>query len=241
MFYLSKFLSAQKICVHLTLLTLNFKIMAISQNPITGRMKNKLGNAVASTWNGLNIIKSKALSVANPNTDAQKVNRERLRYVSHIGKIFAIAVMYGYRTVPVGSSARSFCNKQNYPFVTVSSPGAPPTISYPNLKPSIGGLSKVAPSSYAINGGDTAVVASFPASVQNPDESVNDDICLQIAVIPTTGDSINKFVKTKRSVGTLTASFGITLSAGDEVHAYLFASSALSAKASESVYYNTTV
>ena len=238
---MNQFGSAQNICVHLPLLTLNLKNMAISQNPITGRMKNKLGNAVASTWNGLNIIKSKALSVANPKTEGQRINRQRITALASLGKLFAAAILYGYRQVPVGSSARSFFNKQNYPFVTVPVVDQLPQIDFAYLKPSIGGLSEVSPTSYAINGGDTAVVASFPTTVSNPDESVNDDICLITFVVKVGGTAFTKFSKVKRSSGTITTAFGSALASGDKVYSYLFASSALSAKASASTYYTTTV
>jgi hypothetical protein len=37
--------------------------MAVIQNPIIGRAKNKFANAIFTTWKGKNIIKSKIICV----------------------------------------------------------------------------------------------------------------------------------------------------------------------------------
>jgi hypothetical protein len=51
--------------------------MAIVQNPLTGRSKQKFANAVFSTWKGKNVVKSKPLSVGNPRTELQTKQRSR--------------------------------------------------------------------------------------------------------------------------------------------------------------------
>lgn len=45
--------------------------MSVVQNPITGRSRGKFSNAVFSKWKGLNTLRSKPLSVNQPNTSAQ--------------------------------------------------------------------------------------------------------------------------------------------------------------------------
>lgn len=58
--------------------------MSVVQNPITGRSRGKYSSSVFSKWKGLNTLRSKPLSVNQPNTLAQLTQRSA----------FAIAVAY---------------------------------------------------------------------------------------------------------------------------------------------------
>ena len=61
--------------------------MAISQNPITGRMRQKMSNVVFSTVFGQNVVRSKPLTVRNPKTTAQINHREYFTKVVQLCKI----------------------------------------------------------------------------------------------------------------------------------------------------------
>ena len=61
--------------------------MAISQNPITGRMRQKMSNVVFSTVFGQNVVRSKPLTVRNPKTAAQIKHREYFTKVVQLCKI----------------------------------------------------------------------------------------------------------------------------------------------------------
>jgi hypothetical protein len=56
--------------------------MAITQNPLIGRASGSFAGAVFSSSFGKNIIRSKPVQVSNPNTDAQKLVREKFSAVS---------------------------------------------------------------------------------------------------------------------------------------------------------------
>lgn len=53
--------------------------MAIIQNPLIGRSKNKLGNSVFSTQFGKNVLRSKPLKVKNPRTPKQVEQRKKFK------------------------------------------------------------------------------------------------------------------------------------------------------------------
>jgi hypothetical protein len=55
--------------------------MAIVQNPITGRSKNKFGTAIFSTQFGQNVMRTKPLEVKNPKTPAQLAQRAKFTTV----------------------------------------------------------------------------------------------------------------------------------------------------------------
>ena len=61
--------------------------MAISQNPITGRMRQKMSNVVFSTVFSQNVVRSKPLTVRNPKTTAQINHREYFTKVVELCKI----------------------------------------------------------------------------------------------------------------------------------------------------------
>ena len=61
--------------------------MSISQNPITGRMRQKMSNVVFSTVFGQNVVRSKPLTVRNPKTAKQIQHREYFTKVVELCKI----------------------------------------------------------------------------------------------------------------------------------------------------------
>lgn len=62
--------------------------MAISQNPITGRMRQKMSNVVFSTVFSQNVVRSKPLTVRNPKTTAQVNHRDYFTKCVETSKIF---------------------------------------------------------------------------------------------------------------------------------------------------------
>ena len=61
--------------------------MAISQNPITGRMRQKMSNVVFSTVFSQNVVRSKPLTVRNPRTTGQVNHREYFTKIVQLCKI----------------------------------------------------------------------------------------------------------------------------------------------------------
>ena len=49
--------------------------MAVSQNTLIGKTKQSVGGVTFTSWKGRNVIKSKAIAVANPRTPAQVAQR----------------------------------------------------------------------------------------------------------------------------------------------------------------------
>jgi len=61
--------------------------LAISQNPITGRMRQKMSNVVFSTVFSQNVVRSKPLTVRNPQTTGQVNHRDYFTKVVQLCKI----------------------------------------------------------------------------------------------------------------------------------------------------------
>ena len=59
--------------------------MGIIKRGILGGVSNKIGNVVGSSWKGIATLRSLPLSVANPNTLAQRTNRSSFSIMSKLG------------------------------------------------------------------------------------------------------------------------------------------------------------
>ena len=59
--------------------------MGIIKRGILGGVANKIGNVVGSSWKGIATLRSLPLSVANPNTLAQRNNRSTFSLMSKLG------------------------------------------------------------------------------------------------------------------------------------------------------------
>ena len=59
--------------------------MGIIKRGILGGVSNKIGNVVGSSWKGIATLRSLPLSVANPNTQAQRTNRNSFSIMSKLG------------------------------------------------------------------------------------------------------------------------------------------------------------
>ena len=80
--------------------------MAISQNPITGRMRQKMSNVVFSTVFGQNVVRSKPLTVRNPKTSAQINHRDYFTKVVQLCKILKTVEGVAKRSSRTGRSPK---------------------------------------------------------------------------------------------------------------------------------------
>ena len=80
--------------------------MAISQNPITGRMRQKMSNVVFSTVFSQNVVRSKPLTVRNPRTPGQVNHREYFAQVVGLCKILKTVEGVAKRSSRTGRSPK---------------------------------------------------------------------------------------------------------------------------------------
>ena len=80
--------------------------MAISQNPITGRMRQKMSNVVFSTVFGQNVVRSKPLTVRNPRTTGQVNHRDYFTKVVQLCKILKTVEGIAKRSSRTGRSPK---------------------------------------------------------------------------------------------------------------------------------------
>lgn len=213
--------------------------MSVVQNPLIGRARQKLGGTVFTTWKGINVIKGKPLTVANPKTDGQLMRRSALTQIVEIGRKIAGAINFGFKEQAVRKSAFNafvgYCLKNAFNY------SSPPTATVvpADILVSQGTISATPIAALtAVSGTD---IAKFTWSAANlaPGQS-NADEALCALFNQTTGEWL-----APQSVAATRldeeASFNCPdgfFSAGNTVRGYLFFYNATNRKSSDSV--NTT-
>lgn len=104
---------------------------------ILGGFSGKVGPVIGTSWKGKAVMKSKALSVHDPNTDAQKEQRAKFGLIGAFIARINTFVAVGYKKRAVGMTAQNACLKQN---IDNAISGSYPnfTVNYANMEVSSG-------------------------------------------------------------------------------------------------------
>lgn len=76
----------------------------VVSNPLIGKSKQSMGNATFSTWKGINVLKEKPQSVANPNSDAQQQQRSAFTQIVAAFRLMPALVRAGFKKLAVKQS-----------------------------------------------------------------------------------------------------------------------------------------
>jgi len=85
----------------------------IVQNTLIGRSKQSIGNVVATTLLGKNVLKAKPLTVANPKTEGQINQRAKISAVVACGRAIAEIITLGFKEMAVGMYAFNAFTSEN--------------------------------------------------------------------------------------------------------------------------------
>ena len=79
--------------------------MARVQNTLIGKSSGSVGGATFSTWKGINVLKSKAIEVANPQTQLQQNQRNRMALLVALFRLISSTVNIGFSKLAIQKSA----------------------------------------------------------------------------------------------------------------------------------------
>lgn len=71
--------------------------MARVSNPLIGKSRNKIGGVVFSSWKGINTLREKPATVANPKTPAQRAQRSAFAQMVAMGRAILGAIQISFR------------------------------------------------------------------------------------------------------------------------------------------------
>lgn len=88
--------------------------MARVQNPIIGQAVNQAGGMIFSVWKQLKVMRSKPLSVANPQTPAQQAVRRRMALLASLMREVLGVIRVGFVRYQNGTTQWAQFLKENY-------------------------------------------------------------------------------------------------------------------------------
>lgn len=192
--------------------------MGIIKRGILGGVANKIGNVVGSSWKGIATLRSLPLSVANPNTLAQRNNRDSFTVMSKLGSDVLATVCQ-----PLWNrDAKQMSGFNAYVMYNKRAFDADPLEWLLNPIMSKGNLSATL-SNAALADGGANLVAVFDSSLKNPQDS-NDDVAYLQVIHQNNSDPAKPvfsakgyITNAKRSDGHVQVENPFTTNAGDKL------------------------
>jgi hypothetical protein len=212
--------------------------MSVVQNPIIGRAKNKIGGVVFSTWKGINVIKGKPLSVANPKSDKQLMRRSALIQIVAIGRTIAAAIGLGFAEQAFRKSAFNAFTGYNLRNAFNYS-GAPAANLQPeNLLVSQGTIATTTVAPPICDVSANTVYVEYENAITAPGQSAS-DLCRVVVYNETQDKWAAPSAQALRNTGELTAAVPSGFfTAGDSVYVYVYFFNSATRKSSDSVALN---
>lgn len=87
----------------------------VTQNPVTGRMRKKMGNVVFSHVFKSNTMRTKPVKVKNPKTTGQRTQRAKFKNILEIGRYMVKVVRDGFKGLAKKHSAFNEFMRENVP------------------------------------------------------------------------------------------------------------------------------
>jgi len=222
-----------KLCLHLYLIIKSFIEMARVQNTLIGKSSGSVGGATFSTWKGINVLKSKAISVANPRTVKQQTQRNRMTLMVGIFRLLSSIINVGFKTSAVGKSEYNAFVSENIQDATVVTDAPEVTLQLADLKIAKGSMGTTPISGINASTGSNVVELEWDTEL-NPVGSSPQDIA-QVAIYDAEEDVWHTAQGTQRNEGFIEVSVTPNLQGGGVLNAFLFFKSADSDEVSDSI------
>lgn len=211
--------------------------MAVVQNPITGRSKQKYASAIFSTWKGINVLRSLPLTVANPKTPLQLLQRAKLAIMVALFRQMPGIVKIGYRQQAVKKSEYNAFASDTLKNAFTGSTTETLEIDLADLSVSKGTMASTQLTDF-VPDGTTYTIGWDETAPLAPGQAATD---LAYAVIIGKRSSDDQPIvlgvadPVARSIGTLDID-DVDVSGIDEVHGYLFFASVVGNQVSDSTF-----
>lgn len=211
--------------------------MSLVSNPLIGRAKQSMGGATFTTWKGLQVLKNKATSVANPRSEGQINQRARLSVLVAMYAFISSVIKQGFKEMAVGMSEFNGFTSANLKNAAVSASGGTASVDYSELVISKGSLATTPIDTITAENGDYDVTIQFPSANTNPSFSAADKTL--VAIYNVTQNVWGTAVGTEtRNQGEVIVTMPTLLVTGNVLKVYLGFYNSITGKVSTSVYQN---
>jgi len=205
--------------------------MGIHDGLFSNKLRKSAGDVTFTTWKGIAVFKKRVREVRNPRTNAQMIQRARMKALSELGSLAIQAIRYGFKKFATKKSEYNVFSSENIAEVT-GFPDLTSDVNFPNLIFSKGNLQGIDGLSAPNIAGDDVTVTWTAPGAGDADEN-HEVILLAIRTNrAATADTVPLVAKT---VGTATAVIP-DVQAGDTIEVYAFARNPLNGEVSNTFY-----
>jgi hypothetical protein len=154
--------------------------MAKVSNPLIGRSSGKIGSVIMQTYKGLNIMREKPLTVANPQTEKQRESRAKLAFLVSLYRLFAAFFQKGFRQAQNPLSPYNWFISTNNNDGLLNWDGSEVTPDYTALKASKGTMEETHISSAVYNSSTGGILITFPTSLAGTQQKSTDRLNVMV-------------------------------------------------------------
>lgn len=212
----------------------------VVSNPLIGKSKQSMGNATFSTWKGINVLKEKPQSVANPQTDTQTQQRSAFSQMVLAFRNMPAVVRAGFKKLAVKMS--EFNAFTSYNLKNAFDFSVPPTATLvpADVLISKGTISSTAISTSVSDRSSNTIVVTFPTTATQPGQSAT-DLAIVAAYNVTQSDFYGEVTAAARSTGTGSITLPAAWNTGDTLQVYVGFYNSLSGESSDSTNIADTI
>lgn len=240
---ISSLFSLPPLFIALALTALSFtpqvknSLNVVVSNPLIGKSRQSMGNATFSTWKGINVLKEKPQSVANPQSDGQIQQRSAFSQMVAAFREMPSAVRAGFKKLAVKKSEFNAFVSYNLKNAFDLSVPSVATIVAADVLVSKGTIAQSVLTSAVADRSSNTITTVFPDIADQPGQSVT-DVPIIAAYNATQGLWTGGIATAERQDGTANIPLPAAWNTGDTVTIYLGFYNPLTGESSDSA--NTT-
>lgn len=213
--------------------------MSIPQNTLIGKTRRSIGNVTFSTWKGINIMKSKPITVANPRTDKQQQQRDAQKQMVFLARNISAAIKLGFNQLAIGMSAYNAFLSYNLKNAFDMSQPPVATLDPLKLLVSKGTIASTPIVNIVATAGEMGGTITMQGGALQPGQSLSDQLCLVFIDWNSFNYSTVINLGTRAQNGH-TFSLSTSFNYGTEIIVYAFYVSADGKRSSTSVWNSVT-
>ena len=209
--------------------------MARTANPLIGKSSGSVGGVTFTSWKGINVIKEKPASVANPQSDKQLERRNALTQIVAIYRSISSAISAGFKALAVQKSAYNAFSSYNLLNAFTYTGSGDATLNYEDILVSKGSIAPTAIATLVTADADETVTITYAATAAGAGQSLT-DLAIVVVYNEDNDEWYGALTAAARSAGTVSIEMPTAVSTGDTIHAWLGFTSVSGLSQSDSQY-----
>lgn len=215
-------------------------LRTIVSNPLIGASRKSMGNATFSNWKGLYVLKTKPISVANPQTDSQNQQRDAFRQMVLAFRNMPALVRKGFKELAIQKSEFNAFMSYNLRNAFDFSVSGTATLLPEEVLISKGTIASTPIISAVADRSNNTIVITTATTALQPGQSVT-DVYLVGAYNETQEDFYGEVTTAARSTGTGSIALPAEWNTGDALTVYVGLYNPLTNKESDSEFLAATI